>query len=95
MANEESLEHEWDIFERIDKLELTFATTKPLLYDAIVTARLAFVLVFINITTHHPQGARKLKDSMMGSFKRMGLSEESLKSMEAALLILCEMVEQG
>lgn len=95
MENEESLEPEWDIFERIDKLELTSTTTKPIIYDAIVTARMALMLTFLNMTTRRPQGARKLKDSMMGSFKQMGLSEESLKNMEDILLILCEKVEHG
>lgn len=94
MANEESLEHEWDIFERIDKLELISTVTKPLLHDALVLAKMALMLAFINMTTRRPEGARKLKDSLMHSVKHAGLSEESLRSMETILLILCDTVEQ-
>ena len=36
MANEESLEPEWNIFGRIDKLELMPTVTKPLLHDVII-----------------------------------------------------------
>jgi len=94
MENEEKSEHEWDIFGRIDKLELISTATKPLLYDALVLAKMAIMLAFVNMTARRPEGARKLKDVIIGSFRHASLSEESLKSMETILLILCDEAEQ-
>jgi len=94
MGNEEKSEHEWDIFGRIDKLELISGTTKPLLYDTILLANVALILAFGNAIVHHPAGARKLKDAIIGSLKHASLSEESLKSVETTLLMLCDEAEK-
>jgi len=94
MENEEKSEHEWDIFGRIDKLELITGTTKPLLNDTILLADIALILAFGNAIIRYPAGARKLKDAIIGSLKHASLSEESLKSIESILLMLCDEAEQ-
>ena len=62
--------------------------------DALVLAKMALTLAFLNMTARRPEGARKLKDRLMRSVKHAGLSEESLKTVENMLLILCDAVEQ-
>jgi len=94
MANEESSTPEWDLFKRLEGLESTSTVTKPAIHDALVLAKMALALTFVNRTVRFPRGARKLKDDIIGLAKRAGVSQESLEGVEVLLSPICEIAEQ-
>jgi len=94
MANEESAIPEWDLFPRLEKLELKFTDTETLLQDTAALAKMAFTLAFMNTAERHPEVARKIKDDLMAAAKDSGISRESLGNMEKILLSICKWAEK-
>ena len=94
MANKESSIPEWEIFKRLEKLEMVSANTKTLLQDTFTFARMALTLIFLKAITERPDRAIALKDALVGSAKRSGVSKEGSKFLEDLLLELCKEVEK-
>jgi len=90
---------EWDIFDRIEKLEKlspTFKTLKelaPTTKDAYTMAQMAFLLGFYALA-RHSSNCRKLKDVWVAHLKKQGLSTEALEQIEKWLIRVCEVLEE-
>ena len=80
---------EWNIFERIEKLE----ALKPTAEDSLILAGHALLLGFIALVKDRPKTARKLKDSFITHLETTKLSPEILKEIERTLIIACDEFE--
>lgn len=77
---------EWEFFTRIEELELTLPETT-------VVALSAFALAFYTLASTVPN-PRRLKDSHLGSFRRLGLRKELLDKLDQWMVHECELVEE-
>lgn len=80
---------EWDIFERLEKLE----ELKPTAEDAAILATFGFTLGFYSIAARS-SNPRKLKDVWITFLRQKGLSVESLRVLEEWLLNICKLIEE-
>lgn len=80
---------EWDIFERLEKLE----ELKPTAEDAAILATFGFTLGFHSLA-RQSRNPRKLKDDWIAFLKRKGLSAEAREVLEEWLLAICKIIEE-
>jgi hypothetical protein len=81
---------EWDIFERIEKLE----TLKPTAEEGRILAVEALGLAFMALVIGRPKAARKLKDLYIAHLETTNLSPELLKELGHALTTVCDSLEE-
>jgi len=80
---------EWDIFERLEKLE----ELKPTAEDAATLAIFSFTLGFYSVAARR-SNPRQLKDVWITFLRRKNLSVQSLRVLEEWLLALCKLIEE-
>ena len=98
---------EWHLFDRLSELEdITLKlmekadTTEPTLKETTALARDAFMLAILAFGSSFAADAikagnpRALKDRDIATFKKLGVSEETLKDVEEILVHICEELEK-
>ena len=86
---------EWDIFGRIENLEQDIKAAKPTLEEATRVAVYAFELAFIALVRARPDQDRKLKDIIITDLKKLGLSLNTLNTLEQLMLKICDIAEKS
>ena len=81
---------EWDIFERIEKLE----TLQPTAEEGRILAVEALSLAFMALVIGRPKGARKVKDLYIDHLETTNLSPELVKELGRALTTVCDSLEK-
>ncbi|MBA7596787.1 hypothetical protein ES703_03776 [subsurface metagenome] len=80
---------EWDIFERLEKLEEIKLTAQ----DAAILATFGFSLAFYAIARQY-SNPRELKDVWIAFLKRKDLSTKARETLEEWLLAICKRIEE-
>jgi hypothetical protein len=81
---------EWDLFERIEKLE----KLEPTLDRVGILSLGTFELLFIHVAAEHPSFARHYKDLVVSAFKKSSISTEVVEVLHEFMLRVCEDCEK-
>ena len=86
--------HEWDIFERLEKLEPEIEKLGPEVGTATKVSTVSLFLLFSYLGLLRPDRVRNLKDLVVSTLKDVGLSRDDVEVFESLFLKVCDLVEK-
>jgi hypothetical protein len=85
---------EWDIFERLEKLEPKIRELEPVLDRVGILSVATFELFFAHVAAEHPSFARQYKDLVVSVLKKSSISREVVEVLDEFMLKVCERCDE-